>query len=62
MTTATKKLLQTLSICGLALSVIPALLVFSGAIAKQTYLYLMLLGMLLWFSTAVFWIKKDHLG
>ena len=44
MTTA-KKLLQTLSICGLALSVIPTLLVFGGAIAKQTYLNLMLLGM-----------------
>lgn len=57
-----KRILQTISCCGLALSVIPAVLVYSGAMEKQTYLNLMLIGMILWFGTAVFWIKKDHLG
>jgi hypothetical protein len=59
MTSQTKKILQTISFCGLAVSLIPALLVFGGAITKQTYYNLMLLGMLLWFGTAIFWIKKD---
>ena len=62
MSPATKKTLQTISFCGLALSIIPAFLVYGGAIDKRTYLNLMLLGMLLWFSTATFWIKRDHLG
>ena len=62
MNDTTKKILQTASFCGLALSVIPAFLVTGGAMEKETYLDLMLIGMFLWFGTAVFWIKKDHLG
>jgi len=62
MTASTKKVLQTVSYVGLALSVIPAFLVFGGVLAKETYLRLLFLGMVLWFSTAVFWIKKDRLG
>lgn len=59
MTAPTKRLLQTISFSGLAISVIPALLVYGGGIAKQTYLGFMLLGMFLWFGSAIFWIKKD---
>ena len=62
MNATTKRILQTISFCGLALSVIPAFLVYGGTIEKQTYLNLMLLGMFLWLGTAIFWIKKDHLG
>ena len=62
MSSARKKILQTISLCGLALSIIPAFLVYGGAIGKQTFLNLMLLGMFLWFGTAIFWIKKDQLG
>lgn len=62
MTAPLKKALQIVSFIGLAVSIVPAFLVFGGVIAKQTYLEIMLLGMVLWFSTAVFWIKKDHLG
>jgi len=61
-TTSNRKLLQALSFCGLALSVIPAFLVLGGAMARQTYLYLMLLGMFLWFGSAIFWIKKDDVN
>jgi hypothetical protein len=58
----TRKILQIISFCGLVLSILPAFLVYSGAFEKQTYLNLMLLGMLLWFGTAIFWVKKDHLS
>ena len=55
-------LLKLTSYCGLALSIVPALLVYNGTIEKGTFLNLMLLGMLLWFSTAIQWIKPEHLG
>ena len=61
MSSNTKKILQALSFCGLGLSIIPAFLVFGGAIEKQLYLNLMVAGMLLWFGSAIFWIKADHL-
>lgn len=57
-----KLILQIISFIGLALSIIPAFLVFGGVIAKDTYLQLMVVGMVLWFGTAVFWIKPDHFG
>ena len=62
MSPTTKRILQTISFCGLALSVIPPFMVYSGAIEKQTYLNLMLVGMFLWFGTAISWVKKDRLG
>jgi len=57
-----RRLLQVVSFSGLALSVIPAFLVYGGAMEKQAYLNLMLVGMVLWFGTAIFWIRKDHLN
>lgn len=60
MTTQTKKALQIASAVGLALSIVPALLLFGGVISRPTYRGLMVLGMVLWFGTAVFWIKADR--
>ena len=60
MSARTKHILQAISYLGLALSIIPAFLVFGGILSKESYLWLMLVGMVLWFCTAVFWIKKDH--
>jgi len=60
MTTLSGKLLRLVSYCGLMLSIVPAFLVWQGALAKSTYLSLMVVGMLLWFGAAVFWIKPDH--
>lgn len=54
--------LKLISYLGLALSIIPALLMFWGTVSKDTYLWLLLVGMLLWFSTAIFWIKPQHFG
>jgi hypothetical protein len=62
MTSQTKYTLQAISFAGLALSIIPAFLVFGGMLSREIYLHLMVTGMLLWFCTAIFWIRKDHLG
>lgn len=53
-------MLKLISYCGLALSIIPAFLVYHDTLSKESYFNLMILGMLLWFSTAVFWVKPDH--
>ena len=60
MKSLSKYILQAISYMGLALSIIPALLVFGGILSKEVYLWLMLVGMVLWFGTAIFWIRKDH--
>lgn len=62
MTSQRRRILQTISFTGLALSIIPAFLVFGGLLSRQIYFHLMVAGMLMWFGTAVFWIRKDHSG
>ncbi len=62
MTPQTRVTLKAISCLGLALSIVPAFLVFGDVVSRQTYLRLMVLGMVLWFGTASFWIKRDHLG
>lgn len=57
---SSNKYLKIASYIGLAFSIIPALMVFLGALSKDSYLNLMLVGMVLWFSTAILWIKPDH--
>ncbi len=61
MTAQTRLILKTISYIGLVVSIIPAFLVFAGALSKQVYLNLMIVGMVLWFGTAIFWVKRDHL-
>lgn len=53
------KILKSVSYTGLALSIVPALLAFAGVIEQQLQFNLMIAGMLLWFGTAIFWIKSD---
>lgn len=60
MTSQTKYILQAVSFAGLALSAFSAFLVFGGILTKEAYFRLMEAGMLMWFCTAVFWIRKDH--
>jgi hypothetical protein len=52
-----KQVLKSLSYLGLALSLLPSLFVFAGAIEPSTSKAVMIVGMLLWFSTALLWIK-----
>jgi hypothetical protein len=46
------------SVIGLGLTILPAVLVFSGTLSWQTHANLMTLGMILWFFTAPLWMKK----
>jgi hypothetical protein len=62
MTPQTRRVLKTVSYLGLAASIVPAFLLFGGVVSKGTYLWLMILGMVTWFGTATFWIKRDHLS
>lgn len=53
-----KKSLKFISYLGLALSIVPALFFFTGAIGKPVYLNLLIVGMVMWFGTAIFWVKR----
>ncbi len=52
--------LKLLSFLGLALTLIPSLFVFTGVIELPLYKTLMLVGTVLWFVTAPFWINKEQ--
>lgn len=52
-------ILKLISFLGLLLTVVPSLLVFSGTIELSFHKTLMLIGTLLWFGTAPFWMNKQ---
>lgn len=54
-----KTALRLVSYLGLALSVVPSLLVWAGKIDMSTNYMLLNVGMFLWFGSAVFWIKRE---
>jgi len=54
-----KTVLRLVSYLGLALSVIPPLLLWAGRIEMSTNRVLLNVGMCLWFGTAIFWIKRE---
>jgi len=56
-----KTLLKLLSFLGLALALIPSMLVFKGIITMNTHFTLMLVGTVLWFITAPLWMKSKSL-
>ena len=49
--------LKLLSLAGLALTVVPAALVFLAGMAWETHALLMSVGTVLWFATAPFWMR-----
>lgn len=51
--------LRTVSFLGLALTLVPSILVFLNVVQLEDYKTLMLIGTLLWFLTAPFWINKS---
>ena len=57
-----KPLLKAVSFVGLALTVVPAFLVFAGLVTWHRYATLMLVGTLLWFISAPFWMKHHEDG
>lgn len=54
-------LLKILSFAGLALTIVPSILVFNQTISFDLHKHLMLAGMLLWFATSPFWMKEKKL-
>ena len=50
-------LLKAASALGLALTVVPAVLVFVGGLPWDTHAWLMLAGTALWFTTAPLWMR-----
>lgn len=55
-----KTLIGIIALSGLALTLIPSILVFTGALSAPTNKVLMAAGMLLWFTTAPFWIRRQQ--
>ena len=56
-----KLLLKIISLSGLALTIVPSFLVFKGVIEMNTHFILMVVGLVLWFSSAPFWMKSQSL-
>jgi hypothetical protein len=56
-----KSILKIISFVGLALTILPSILVFKGAIEMKAHFHLMAAGLLLWFVTAPFWMKNKSL-
>lgn len=54
-----KRYLKIVSYLGLALSLFPAIFFANGVITMDTAKKIMVVGMFLWFGTAIFWIKKS---
>lgn len=54
-------LLKIVSITGLALTVVPSMLVFTDTITFDMHTNLMVVGMILWFATSPFWMKEKEL-
>ena len=52
-------LLKFISAIGLALTVVPAFLVFAGVIGWTTHATLMVIGMIVWFISAPFWMSEE---
>ena len=54
-----KNYLKPISYLGLAITIVSPILVWNGQISVETNKTLLILGMILWFGTAIFWIKHD---
>lgn len=53
-----KIILSSISYIALVATVLPAILVFSGSIELETHKIIMLIGMVFWFITAPFSVKR----
>ncbi len=51
-------LLKIISIIGLLLTIVPAFLVFAGQLTLTAHYTLMLIGAVVWFLSAPFWMLK----
>lgn len=53
-------ILKIISFIGLAFTLIPSFLVMKGVIDPQNSKILMLIGTIIWFITASFWMNKTE--
>jgi hypothetical protein len=53
-----KMLLSGIAWIGLLATIVPSILVFSGTIEPATHKTVMVIGMILWFVTAPFFMKR----
>ena len=53
-----KILLSSLALIGLLATIVPSILVFSGTIGPATHKTVMVIGMILWFVTAPFFMRR----
>lgn len=56
-----KNILTIISYLGLALTIVPSILVLQGILTLQNHFWLMAIGMILWFGTAPFWMESKSL-
>lgn len=54
-----KSLFKVLSYVGLGMTIFPSILVFTGTIEKELHYTIMTAGMVVWFVTAIIWVKPD---
>lgn len=55
-----RQIVRLISFLGLLLTIGPSVFVLYGVISWNLHASLMLVGMVLWFSTAPFWIRSDR--
>ena len=53
-----KRLLKLISFAGLGLMFASAILFFNGAMTRDTYLVVALVGTVMWFGAVPFWMKR----
>ena len=53
-------ILKIVSLIGLLLTIVPAFLVFSGSLQIEQHYTLMLIGTVVWFLSAPFWMLKKR--
>jgi hypothetical protein len=56
-----KIILIVVSFIGLALTILPSIMVFTRMIEMKLNFNLMIIGTILWFGTAPFWMKSKKL-
>jgi len=52
-------ILKAISYLGLAVTIAAPLLVWAGKLSIEANKTLLIVGMLVWFGSAVFWIKRE---
>ena len=56
-----RKVLQIISFIGLLLTIVPPILYFNGKILQVQQNWFMILGALIWFISASFWMNKKNI-